>query len=79
MLAVKAKYENGAVRWFQRPAVSGSAQIIVVFDEIPLAQGLGDASSPTELPFKRIPGRYPFKVSESFFEPLPPDELEAWK
>ncbi len=35
MLAVKAKYENGAVRWEQKPPVTGLHDLIVVFEDIP--------------------------------------------
>ncbi len=32
MLAVKAKYENGTVRWEQKPPVEGLCDLIVVFE-----------------------------------------------
>ncbi len=32
MLAVKAKYENGTVRWERQPPVEGLHDLIVVFD-----------------------------------------------
>ncbi len=35
MLAVKAKYENGAVRWEQKPPVTGFHDLIVVFRDVP--------------------------------------------
>ncbi|MCK5802575.1 MAG: type II toxin-antitoxin system Phd/YefM family antitoxin [Lentisphaeria bacterium] len=34
---------------------------------------------PLAAPKPRVPGRYPAHVPESFFEPLPKDELEAWE
>ena len=33
---------------------------------------------PLDQPQPRIPGRYPEEVPESFFEPLPENELEEW-
>ena len=33
MLAVKAEYENGAVRWLQRPPRAGAFVVTVVFEE----------------------------------------------
>ena len=35
MLAVKAKYVNGTVRWEQKPPVKGSHDLIVVFEDVP--------------------------------------------
>ena len=35
MLAVKAKYENGIVRWEQEPPVKGLHDLIVVFADVP--------------------------------------------
>jgi len=35
MLAVKAKYENGTVRWVRSPPVKGSHDLIVVFADVP--------------------------------------------
>lgn len=32
MLAVKAKYENGVVRWLENPPVSGKHDLIVLFE-----------------------------------------------
>ena len=34
---------------------------------------------PLEPPPERTAGRYPVEVPESFFDPLPADELEAWE
>ena len=34
MLAVKAKYENGTVRWEQKPPVEGLHDLIVVFADV---------------------------------------------
>ncbi len=34
MLAVKAKYENGTVRWERQPPVKGSHDLIVVFADV---------------------------------------------
>ena len=33
MLAVKAAYDNGTVRWLQKPPTSGSHNLIVVFED----------------------------------------------
>ena len=33
---------------------------------------------PLDRPQPRVPGRYPLKVPDSFFEPLPEDALNAW-
>ena len=33
MLAVKAEYDNGTVRWLQRPPVTRSGCILVIFNE----------------------------------------------
>lgn len=35
MLAVKAKYENGTVRWERKPPVKGLHDLIVVFADVP--------------------------------------------
>ena len=35
MLAVKAKYENGTVRWERKPPMEGSHDLIVVFADVP--------------------------------------------
>ncbi len=35
MLAVKAKYENGTVRWERTPPVKGLHDLIVVFADVP--------------------------------------------
>lgn len=35
MLAVKAKYENGTVRWERKPPVRGLHDLIVVFADVP--------------------------------------------
>jgi len=47
MLAVKAKYENGTVRWEQKPPVKGLHDLIVVFADVsatdPSEQGAGPA------------------------------------
>ncbi|MFO8042869.1 MAG: type II toxin-antitoxin system prevent-host-death family antitoxin [Alkalispirochaeta sp.] len=34
---------------------------------------------PLEAPEERVPGRYSETVPGSFFDPLPPDELDAWE
>ena len=34
MLAVKAKYENGTVRWERKPPVEGLHDLIVVFADV---------------------------------------------
>lgn len=34
---------------------------------------------PLETPPERVAGRYPGTIPDSFFEPLPEDELEAWE
>lgn len=34
MLAVKAKYENGAVRWLRKPPVMGTHNLTVVFEDV---------------------------------------------
>jgi len=33
---------------------------------------------PLERPKERIPGRYPGKIPDSFFEELPDEELTGW-
>ena len=34
MLAVKANYNNGTIRWGQRPVISGMHEVMVVFSDI---------------------------------------------
>ena len=34
MLAVKASYDNGVVRWVKKPRVSGFHNLVVVFDDV---------------------------------------------
>ncbi len=34
MLAVKAKYDNGTVRWPSKPPVSGLHDLIVIFEDV---------------------------------------------
>lgn len=34
MLAVKATYDNGAVRWLQKPKVGGKHSVLVVFENV---------------------------------------------
>ncbi len=38
MLAVKAKYENGIVRWERQPPVKGLHDLIVVFADVPASE-----------------------------------------
>jgi|GEM_PF-2658607 hypothetical protein len=35
MLAIKAKYDNGIVRWLGKPPVSGMHDLIVLFEDVP--------------------------------------------
>lgn len=34
MLAVKATYDNGTVRWKERPSVAGRHELIVIFQDV---------------------------------------------
>lgn len=34
MLAVKAKYEDGVVRWLDKPAIKGAHNLIVLFEDV---------------------------------------------
>ena len=45
MLAIKAVYENGEVRWMQRPPDDGRHDLIVVFEDIPEARRSDDAKT----------------------------------
>ena len=34
MLAIKAKYDNGVVRWLENPPVGGTHDLIVLFEDV---------------------------------------------
>ncbi len=47
MLAVKAKYENGTVRWERQPPVKGLHDLIVVFADVPASERDEQGASPS--------------------------------
>ena len=49
-------------------------EIIVAKDGRPFARLV-----PLETPPERVPGRWRESIPDSFFEPLPTDELDAWE
>ena len=51
MLAVKAKYDNGAVRWPGKPPVGGLHELIVIFEDVPesSAERTSELSQASEL------------------------------
>jgi hypothetical protein len=48
MLAIKAKYENGIVRWLENPPVSGKHDLIVLFEDMAEGHPQGGPSTKAE-------------------------------
>lgn len=46
MLAVQAKYVNGAVRWERKPPVQGMHDLIVIFSDVPDSDRLKQEAAP---------------------------------
>ncbi len=61
MLAIKAKYDNGVVRWLENPPVSGKHDLIVLFADMAEAQPQSGPSSQTG----------DIRMSEEALQPLP--------
>jgi len=49
MLAVKAKYENGTVRWERKPPVKGLHDLIVVFADVSASDRAEQGAGPTDV------------------------------
>lgn len=49
MLAVKAKYENGKVRWEQKPPLTGMHDLIVVFADASSSDLDAPAAGPRDI------------------------------
>ena len=61
MLAIKAKYDNGIVRWLENPPVSGTHDLIVLFEDLAGAQPEGGLST--------LKGNN--RINEDALQPLP--------
>ena len=61
MLAIKAKYENGVVRWLGNPPVSGTHDLIVLFED--MADG-----HPQSSPLQTV---RPHRIGDEELKPLP--------
>ncbi len=48
MLAVKAKYENGTVRWERKPPVKGLHDLIVVFADVCTSDRTENGAEPSD-------------------------------
>lgn len=46
MLAVKAKYDNGVVRWLDEPPIKGFHDLIILFEDVADRVGNADTLSP---------------------------------